>query len=216
MRNKSNLRVFLPALILATTVWSGALCCYGQDEDEKPRRDNTAATVAKQLSSRDPLVRRRAAEDLARLAAADQFNLVEGYRLEEKNKGVRLALDWAVYRMGKSEALFSIVQALDGSHSSQAMTYISQLETPQPLYLFVNRVTGKAQRQLIKALGNAGDEKTLEYIRPFETSTDPQLAEVARSADREITLRFESPPPAGVTRQRRTGQKDQEQDKDVD
>jgi len=49
----------------------------------------------KQLNSPDAHVRLRSAEALARLAATDQRKLVEGYRLQEKNKDVRLALDWA-------------------------------------------------------------------------------------------------------------------------
>jgi len=71
------------------------------------------AEFAKQLNSPDALVRQRSAEALARLAATDQRKLVEGYRLQEKNKDVRLALDWALYRMGRTEALYRIVDELD-------------------------------------------------------------------------------------------------------
>ena len=44
------------------------------------------------------------------LAATDQRKVVEGYQLQEKNKEVRLALDWALYRMGRAEALYRIVR----------------------------------------------------------------------------------------------------------
>src|SRR5678810_690406 len=71
------------------------------------------AEFAKQLGSTDPHVRQRSAEALARLAATDQRKLVEGYQLQEKNKEVRLALDWALYRMGKAEALYTVVEDLD-------------------------------------------------------------------------------------------------------
>jgi len=54
------------------------------------------AEFAKGLGSSDPTVRQRSAEALARLAATSQRKLVEGYQLEEKNKEVRLALDWAL------------------------------------------------------------------------------------------------------------------------
>src|SRR5258705_12159836 len=73
------------------------------------------AEFAKQLGSTDPLVRQRSAEALARLAATDQRTLVEGYQLQEKNKEVRLALDWALYRMGRSEALYRVVNELDSA-----------------------------------------------------------------------------------------------------
>src|ERR1041384_4124045 len=78
--------------------------------------------------------RQRSAEALARLAATDQRKLVEGYRLQEKNKDVRLALDWALYRMGRSEALYRIVDELDSGRQGQAIDYLSGLESPDLLY----------------------------------------------------------------------------------
>src|SRR3569832_215395 len=79
------------------------------------------AEFAKQLGSTDPLLRQRSAEALARLAATEQRKLVEGYQLQEKNKEVRLALDWALYRMGKAEALYFVVDALDSGRQEQAV-----------------------------------------------------------------------------------------------
>ncbi|HYY43199.1 MAG TPA: hypothetical protein VE775_10745 [Pyrinomonadaceae bacterium] len=64
--------------------------------DERHADDATkaAATAAtRRLASNDPLARQQAAEELAQLAAAGERRLVEGYRLQEKNTRVRLALD---------------------------------------------------------------------------------------------------------------------------
>jgi hypothetical protein len=77
-----------------------------------------ALIVVRRLINRDAVERQRAAEELARLADPEPRNLVEGYRLQEKNARVRLALDWALYRMGKTEALFGVVQSLDSSRES--------------------------------------------------------------------------------------------------
>src|SRR5215203_2059075 len=74
---------------------------------------SSSAEFAKQLGSADALLRQRSAEALARLASTDQRKLVEGYQLQEKNKDVRLALDWALYRMGRSEALYRVIDDLD-------------------------------------------------------------------------------------------------------
>src|SRR5689334_24113908 len=97
------------------------------------------AEFAKQLSSPDANVRRRSAEALARLAATDQRKLVEGYQLEEKNKEVRLALDWALYRMGRSEALYRVVHDLDSGRQDQAIGYLAELESPADLYPFLKK-----------------------------------------------------------------------------
>src|SRR3954453_23513558 len=83
----------------------GVTLAAQQPIDGVDARSNPAE-FAKQLCSSDPLLRQRSAEPLARLAAPDQLKLVEGYQLQDKNKEVRLALDWALYRMGKAEALY--------------------------------------------------------------------------------------------------------------
>ena len=91
------------------------------------------AEFAKELGSSDAHVRQRSAEALARLAATDQRKLVEGYQFQEKNKEVRLALDWALYRMGRSEALYRIVNELDSGRQEQVIGYLSELESPDVL-----------------------------------------------------------------------------------
>src|ERR1043165_1297933 len=130
---------------------------------------------AKQLNSPDAHVRLRSAEALARLAAPDQRKLVEGYRLQEKNKDVRLALDWALYRMGRSESLYRIVAELDSGRQDQAVGYLSELESPDLLYPFLKR-TKNAPRitaGLLKALARIGDAQTLELVKPYRESHDP-------------------------------------------
>jgi HEAT repeat protein len=159
---------------------------------------------AKQLGSTDPLVRQRGAEALARLAANDQRKLVEGYHLQEKNKEVRLALEWALYRMGRSEMLFHIVDELDSGRQEQAIGYLSELESPDELYPFLKR-TNNAPRinaGLLKALARIGDAQTLELIKPFLESHQPYVAEAAEIAHDEIEKRLGEPTPTTRARPR--------------
>ena len=161
------------------------------------------AEFSKGLSSADPNVRRRSAEALARLAATDQRKLVEGYQLQEKNKEVRLALDWALYRMGRSEALYHIVHELDSGRQDQAIGYLAELESPDLLYPFLKK-TNNAPRinaGLLKALGRIGDAQTLDLIKPFRESHQPYVAEAAETAHDEIEKRL-GEPAAGETRVR--------------
>src|ERR1051325_6133547 len=149
----------------------------------------------KQLNSPDAHVRLRSAEALARLAATDQRKLVEAYRLQEKNKDVRLALDWALYRMGRSEALYRIVDELDSGRQAQAVGYLSELESPDLLYPFLKR-TSNAPRitaGLLKALARIGDAQTLDLIKPFRESHQPYVAEAAEVAHDEIEKRLAEP-----------------------
>ena len=150
---------------------------------------------AKQLNDPDANVRQRSAEALARLAATDQRKLVEGYRLQEKNKDVRLALDWALYRMGRAEALYRIVDELDSGRQAQAVGYLSELESPDVLYPFLKRSTNapRINAGLLKALARIGDAQTLDVVKPFRESHQPYVAEAAEIAHDEIEKRLAEP-----------------------
>jgi len=154
-------------------------------------RANTTE-LAQKLGNVDPLVRQRSAEALARLAAVDQKKLVEGYQLQEKNKEVRLALDWALYRMGHSEPLFRIVRELDSGRQSQAVGYLSELESPDLLYPFLKKENNppRVNAGLLKALARIGNAETLNVIKPYLESLQPYVAEAAEIANDEIEKRL--------------------------
>src|SRR5215211_9255155 len=160
------------------------------------------ADFAKQLGSTDPLLRQRSAEALARLAATDQRKLVEGYQLQESNREVRLALDWALYRMGHEEALYRIVRELDSGRQDQAIGYLAELDTPALLYPFLKKQNNppRVNAGLLKALARIGDVQTLDLIKPFRESHQPYVAEAAESAHDEIEKRLGEP--AAATRAR--------------
>jgi len=166
-----------------------------------------AAEFAKQLGSTDPLVRQRSAEALATLAAVRQVKLVEGYQLQEKNKEVRLALDWALYRMGRSEALYHIVQDLDSGRQEQSVGYLSQLEGPDVLYPFLNKEKNRPRvtAGILKALARIGDSHTLEVVKPYRESQEPFVAEAAEIAHDEIEKRLSEPAQPTRVRPRTVG-----------
>lgn len=166
-------------------------------------RANTAE-LAKQLGSPDALLRQRSAEALARLAATDQRKIVEGYRLQEKNKEVRLALDWALYRMGRSEALFRVVGELDSGRQEQAIAYLSELESPDLLYPYLKRSKNQPRINagLLKALARIGNSETLDIIKPYRESVQPYVAEAAEIAHDEIEKRLSQETPTTRARPR--------------
>ena len=176
-----------------------------QDEPSRaPGADS--ATVARRLSSKLPTERRAAAEELARLAAVEHRRLAEGYRAQEKDSRVKLALDWALYRMGKNETLFELVNALDEKgRAEQSVSYLKQLEGPDPLYVFLGHVNGRTQARLLEVLASVGDRGTLEKIEPYTQSLDPLIADAAKFAEREINIRVEETPAVEPKRQRKVG-----------
>jgi HEAT repeat protein len=198
-------------VLMASTACFFATRAQGKATQNEAAPQVDSAQYAKQLSSLDPLTRRAAAEALARLAAVDQRKLVEGYVLEEKDKRVRLALHWALYRMGRSAALFQVVRDLDSSRHEQAADYLAQLESPEPLYLFLRQdnTTIKVKGRLIEVLGQIGDNNTLAEIKPFADSFDPKVAAAAQSSMKQIEERLSQSQPPGKSRPRVVGKGEQ-------
>ncbi len=194
----SRFTLLLVLLVVAGTAQAQQTAIDDVDARSDPK------DFAKQLGSTDPLVRQRGAEALARLAANDQRKLVEGYQLQEKNKEVRLALEWALYRMGRSEMLFRIVDELDSGRQEQAIGYLSELESPGELYPFLKRNNNapRINAGLLKALARIGDAQTLELIKPFRESHQPYVAEAAEIAHDEIEKRLGEPAASTGTRPR--------------
>lgn len=197
---------------VALVILFACFCALVQDEAwayAKMKQDDgstkDAAEIARRLASPDPLARQRAAEELARLSATDQQKMVAGYRLQEKNARVKLALDWALYRMGKTDALFSIVRELDSSRRNQAESYLTQLDSPEPLYIFLDRANHKIKIRLLEVLASIGDSGTLAHVEPYTRSPDPRMAEAARFSQREITRRLANSPTSAPTRPRIAG-----------
>lgn len=186
-----NLRV-LSVVVLAFGIHSSVTA--QSQVDGVDARANTSE-LAIQLGSPDPHVRQRSAEALARLASTDQRKIVEGYQLQEKNKEVRLALDWALYRMGRSEALFRIVRELDSGRQQQAIGYLSELESPDMLYPYLKKDNNAARTNagLLKALGKIGNTETLQIIEPYRESLQAYVAEAAETAHDEIEKRLGQP-----------------------
>ena len=193
--------IFILSLLITTTIHAQQEPIDGVDARSNP------AEFAKGLGSADPLVRQKSAEALAKLAATDQRKLVEGYQLQEKNKEVRLALDWALYRMGRSEALYRVVADLDSGRQEQAIGYLSQLEGPDVLYPFLNKEKNRPRvtAGLLKALARIGDEHTLEVVKPYRESQEPFVAEAAEIAHDEIEKRLSEPTPPTRVRPRSVG-----------
>jgi len=180
-------------LVLSAALVATAQAPAAQDDPADTRVQS--AEYARQLSSFDPMERQAGAEGLARLAAVDQKKLVAGYALQEKNKKVKLALNWALYRMGKSETLFEVVRDLDSTRHDQAAEYLTHLDSPQPLYLFLPQDTtsSKMKERLLEILGQIGDAETLVQIKPFTDSFDPKLSQAAQFASNQIQHRLDQP-----------------------
>jgi hypothetical protein len=105
--------------------------------------------------------------------------------------------------MGRSEALYRIVNELDSGRQDQAVGYLTELESPDVLYPFLKKTNNppRVNAGLLKALGRIGNTQTLDLIKPFRESHQPYVAEAAEIAHDEIEKRL-GEPAAGETRVR--------------
>lgn len=185
-------------------LWSITLSAQSQAPIDGIDARTDTAELANQLGNVDPLVRQKSAEALAKLAATNQRKIVEGYHLQEKNKDVRLALEWALYRMGRTEMLYRVVDELDSGRQKQAIGYLSEVDSPDVLYPFLKRSnnTPRVTAGLLKALGRVGDASSLDLIKPYRESLQPFVAEAAELAHDEIEKRLGTPTDAPRSRPR--------------
>jgi hypothetical protein len=198
------------SVVIFLLLCSLSLTAYAQGEEEENVSRTDTSIIASRLSNIDPLVRQQAAEELAARTAIEHQKLIEGYRLQEKHERVRLALDWALYRMGKTSTLFNIVRALDSSRSNQARAYLTTLDDPTPLYIFFERASARTQIRLLEVLARVGNQETLARIQPYTASFDSKIASAAKFATREITSRLAEAPTDAPTRQRQVGKRSEE------
>ncbi len=173
--------------------------------------DNESTKYAKQLASRNADTRQAAAEALARMVALDQKKIVEGYLLQEKDNHVRLALNWALYRMGKTQLLVKVIRDLNSSRREQAFDYLTQIDSPSLLYPFLQQENQEPRiaSRLLDVLGRIGDAESLAQIKPFGDSFDPKISEAAQSATLMIQHRLGETQPVQTTRPRTVGKSDQ-------
>lgn len=178
-------------------------------QDDETDAENTnglmARAAAQRLSSSDPVIRKQAAEELARLSANEQQKLVQGYYMQEKNSSVKLALAWALYRMSKSEMLFAVVRDLDSSRAEQAARYLRTLDTAEPLYMFLGNARPRTLIELLKVLADLGDQTTLAQIKPLMDSQDLKVSAAAQRATDAINERLAQSQPEAPQRQRQVG-----------
>jgi hypothetical protein len=158
-------------------------------DGEKLGADDSGASAVRALGNRDPQRRQTAAETLARIADNRHRRLVQGYRLQERDARVRLALDWALYRLGKPEALFAVVRELETANREQAIEYLSRLDDQTTLLALLKSPKRQVKTGVLEAIGHVGDGRTARELQPLIASSDLAVAAAAQLAVTQIEAR---------------------------
>lgn len=142
------------------------------------------------LTHADSRYRQAGAEGLARMGDKSEVTEVSRLRMRETKENARLALSFALFRMGRREYLDDLVHAA-GEGSDQADSYLLELHKNEVslLYPYLEDASPKARARVADALGLIGDEQALKHLDPLTQDTHSDVLSSAVRAIRRIQAR---------------------------
>jgi HEAT repeat protein len=133
--------------------------------------------------------RRFGAEGLGRCGDRAYAGLLARKYLRENSKPVKLALGFALFRLGREE---HIVELVDASTSDQGHSYLLELtaEEVRMLYPYVQSERDDVKIQLLDAIGMKGEAAALDVVQGFVGHENVDVASAANLAIRRLSGRF--------------------------
>lgn len=144
------------------------------------------------LSDGGPKYRQFAAEGIGRAGDGSVAAEVSRAFLAEKKPAPRLAMNFALYSLGRKEHLDQMVAALkERLIHQQALAYLLELKTrvSPELVNYLNDSNPVVRRRLCLALGMIGDSASAKYLQPLLKDNDPEVVSEATRALRRIGAR---------------------------
>ncbi len=165
-----------------------ALAMIGDDRAEQ--------TFLENLTDKSADRRQSAVEGLARIADPKYKEQLSRQLLIEKDGDVKLALHWAMYKLGDHDEIRFLVPKLDSRQSEQAYTYLLETEQVSDLYPYARSSQTEVRRKVIEILGRIGDRETIAELQPIATSSGVETANTATLAMKRIEWRIAGKPRA--------------------
>ena len=134
--------------------------------------------------------RRYGAEGLGRMADSSVTMDVAKKYLREDSGSVRLAMGFALFRMGREEHL---VELIDRVGDDQAYFYLLELEPAEvaKLYPYLSSKKSSVQTRLLDVIGMRGDMSALSIVQPMVESKDENVVSAANLAIRRLRGRHQ-------------------------
>jgi len=155
------------------------------------------------LASSAAEVRRYAAEGLGRLGQAENAEAVGRAFLQEEDPAARLAMDFALFRMGRPDHDVGFVRVLqqgDEARMAQLAAYVTEYATDilPALFRYMDRLDAGTRRRLVRLAAYAEDPAVLPLLEKYLNHPDESLAAAAFEAIKEIrqVVRIRSAAPA--------------------
>lgn len=148
------------------------------------------------MTDRDADRRRYAMEGLARIGDPRYNDQISRILLTEKHNDVKLAEQWALYKMGDRASIQFVVRKLDTDQSDQARSYLIEANDPADLYPYVRTSNSEVRRRVIEILGRIGNQETIKELEPIARTSGAETANTATVAIKQIEWRMSGRPRA--------------------
>ena len=153
-------------------------------------------TFVENMTDHDADRRQYAFEGLARIADPRYLDQISRLVLTEKNGDVKLAEQWALYRMGSRPNIQYIVRKLDTDQEQQARAYLMEANDPADLYPYIRSSNDEVRRKVIDILGRIGDGETVKELKPVAETSGKDTSNTATVAIKRIEWRLSGRPRA--------------------
>jgi len=143
------------------------------------------------LSDERSHFRRFGAEGLGRSKSESHLSLIAKKYLREDSSDVKLAMGFALFRLGREEHL---VELVDNAQKDQAYYYLLEFEPEEvkALYPYVQTEKKAIRIRLIDVLGLRGDASAIPLVEEMSSSEDADIASSANVALRRLRARQQS------------------------
>jgi HEAT repeat protein len=151
-----------------------------------------AVSVFRQgLLSPSAEVRRYAAEGLGRLGKPENAEAVGRAYLQEEDPAVRLAMDFALFRMGRPDHDVGFIRTLqqgDEARIAQLASYVTEYAADilPALLQYMDRLDAGVRRRVLRLAAYAEDPAVLPLLEKYLDSPDEGVATAAFEAIKEI------------------------------
>ena len=137
------------------------------------------------LSDPRDFYRSQGAEGLGRIGDQTDVNRVAAKYLREESDDVKLAMSYALFRLGREEHL---VELVDNVGKDQAYYYFLEMDSRQieQLYPYLQGAEDSSSLRLLEVVGLRAGVNALPVVEQMMQSPDPEVASAANLAARRI------------------------------
>ncbi len=131
--------------------------------------------------------RRLGAEGLGRSGDTAHTSLVATQYLREKDPEAKLAMSFALYRLGREEHLLELAQEGD-----QGLEYLMELDASEmpKLYPYLETEKNAVKARILTAIGQRADRSAVPVVERYMKSENGDVASAANLAIRRLRGRF--------------------------